>query len=694
MMLVTHTDLHAGNIDLPGETSSLEWLCRIAVVSALVFAICLAWSPIGGSDMGYHLAYGDTFLETGKIVDSDNFLYVRADPAKLDVVKGNRPPGAWIDSTDRYRFPNANYGSQIVMSLIYRAGGFTGLCLLQTALVALLMAICTLTMRRLGIGTAWIALGIVLISMVGFMRFHLRPEVFGYVFLATIALLVLSPTLTRRGAIALIAVHWVAIQFHSYWVLGLFLVAASWIEEVISWHRGHRQDAVPLPAGGERLQRLTIALGGMIVVSLLNPWTWRLAVLPFQTILFLSANEIPADPAALVRHPWATISEFLPPFRGSTHLTRPIVAYLGILGLTALGAAAAVRDGRWARLAVMAFMVAISLKMRRNLAPAAVILVPLALASIAEVLRTANPTGILIRGARWARAIRVPVSVAVIAFASYWTVSVVTDHFYYDQRSPTRFGAGHSSLHIPVDASRLLSQMPGNVRVFTSFNLSSTVMYFGREDQRFRQVPILTNTWAYPAITTLALNMKLRRGRPYRQNKPDYSGFFAFAAKYDVGIVMLDCSKPEAGLATFLLHNGWQWVHFDVRYLILLRPDLEFPEGLREKRSLEKIIDDIRRRETLAAYPLFLMARSFSQLGMIQQAEQCSRACVEHDPSYREAWYLLGRLLYNRGIRQGSTSTLIEARDCLREATRKFPKHPQAVELLDDLEARFPEPSP
>ena len=465
MRSVTHPEPQAGDIRYPGETLSLEWVRRVALLSALVFAFCLAWRPIGGSDLGYHLAYGDTYLETGKIVDSDDFLYVRADPAKLDVVQGNRPPGAWIDSTGRYRFPNANYGSQIVMSLAFRAGGFTGLCLLQAALVALLMAICTLTMRRLGVGKAWIALGIVLISMVGYVRFDLRPEVFGYVFLAVIALLVSSPALTRRGVIALIVAHWAAMQFHSYWILGLFLVAASWIEEVITWFRGHRKHAVPLPAGRERLQRLTIALGGMVVVSFLNPWTWRLAVLPIQTILFLSANEIPADPAALVRHPWATISEFLPPFGGRTHLTQPIAAYLGVLSLTGLGAAAAVLNGRWARLAVMAFMVAISLKMRRNLAPAAVILVPLALASIAEALRTANPKGILIRGARWARAIRTPVSVAVIALASYWTISVVTDRFYYVQRSPTRFGAGHSSWQLPIDASRLLSQMPGNVQV-------------------------------------------------------------------------------------------------------------------------------------------------------------------------------------------------------------------------------------
>ena len=38
--------------------------------------------------------------------------------------------------------------------------------------------------------------------------------------------------------------------------------------------------------------------------------------------------------------------------------------------------------------------------------------------------------------------------------------------------------------------------------------------------------------------------------------------------------------------------------------------------------------------------------------------------------AWHEAWYLLGQILHNRGIRTGSESTLDEARDCLQRFGR------------------------
>ena len=669
-----------------------KWPACVAVACAMIFAICLAWRPISSNDMGYHLAYGDTFLETGRIVDGDDFLYVRADPAKLDVAPGNRPPGAWIDSAGRYRFPNANYGSQVLMSLVYRAGGFTGLCVLQATLVAIVRVLCALTMRRLGVAQVWTAGAILLIAMVGYARFDLRPEVFGYVFLAAIALMISSPRLTRRAIVALVVAHWAAVQVHSYWLLGLSLVGAFWAEAMLGWLRARLKRTQSPQPDREHLRSLTIALGSMVVVTFLNPWTWRLAALPVQTILFLRANEIPIDPAeATVRHPWAVIGEFFRPFQGVVYATRTTYAYFVVLVLSGLGATAAFWRGRWARMAIMAAMVVISLQMRRNLASAALILVPLALASLTDAFRAACSKRLGARIARWTPIAAMAGAAAVILLAGYWTASVVTDRFYYVERRPWRFGPGHAAWQIPIDASQRLPHLPRDVGVFTGYNVSSTVLYFSRDARGFRRMPILTNTWAYPARTTMALNLNLCVGRPHRDGQPDFSRFEKFAVEYGVGIVVLDCNAPNAPLVKHLLTRQWQWVHFDGRNVLLLRADQPVPEALREKRSLKQIIEGIRGREPLPAYSLHVMAVSFHRLGLDQQAEQCWRACVQDDPSYHEAWMMLGRMLYEQAIHMPPEKprrpTLIEAAECLGKALEIRPDYARARSSLDDVEA-------
>ena len=281
----------------------------------------------------------------------------------------------------------------------------------------------------------------------------------------------------------------------------------------------------------------------------------------------------------------------------------------------------------------------------------------------------------------------------VIAMATYWSVTVATNRFYYVERRPWRFGAGHSSWYIPIDASRLLPHLPRNVRVFTSYNLSSTVLYFSKDAKGFRRMPILTNTWAYPAKTTMALNMNLCTGRPYDRGRPDFSRFQKFAADYGVGIAVLDCNSPNARLAKFLLMNKWKWAHFDGRNVVLLRPDLPVPEELQERRSLEQIIDDIRREETLPAHLLNVTAISFHRLGLDQKAEQCWRACVQADPSYMEAWTMLGRVLYEQAIRMSTGTsrrlTLIEAGECIDKALALRPDYARARSFLDDVESEF-----
>ncbi|MHC4985853.1 MAG: hypothetical protein ACYTFO_06830, partial [Planctomycetota bacterium] len=83
--------------------------------------LALAYRPITSLDLGYHLAYGETFLQTGQIVQDDRFI----SPAltSTDTEKWELLPQSGFDEEGRYHFLNANWLSQVILALLWRLGG-------------------------------------------------------------------------------------------------------------------------------------------------------------------------------------------------------------------------------------------------------------------------------------------------------------------------------------------------------------------------------------------------------------------------------------------------------------------------------------------------------------------------------------------------------------------------------------------
>ncbi|MBK8270127.1 MAG: hypothetical protein IPK83_18255 [Planctomycetes bacterium] len=74
----------------------------LACIFAGVFVLSLSWFKLSSLDIGYHVAYGRYFLDTGKIVGSEADPFLRADTG--------------------VPFVNANWGSQVIMALADRRG--------------------------------------------------------------------------------------------------------------------------------------------------------------------------------------------------------------------------------------------------------------------------------------------------------------------------------------------------------------------------------------------------------------------------------------------------------------------------------------------------------------------------------------------------------------------------------------------
>ena len=652
------------------ESSSPGWkrtlvrgLPTLAVVSSLLFALALAVRPLSSPDLGYHLTYGEQFLETGRIVDTNEFLYTL--PTNPDE---RMPPGpaCWYDQSGRYRFPNANWFSQVIFAAVYRAGGPVGLCALQGGLVFAIFAMMLLTMRRVGVPRTPIAAGILLAAMCGYMRFNLRPEILAYLILVSQLFILVQKRLTWWAVLGLVLLHLVLVNSHSYFLLGIALTGAFLTDRLLrlSWEK------MLIRKAGERgpnisrdAMLLAAALVGQVVICFVNPWTWRLAGLPVQTLLFMREHGIAGADPFTMSHPWSHIGEFFRPFAGGFVEVRATYGYCVLLGLAGLGAVGAILRRRWDWLLIIAGMTAISLSMRRNITPAAFLLIPLALGAC-----FAPATKVHDKLSKRLRENLSTLGASAVVLVSLWfALNVVTQRFYSTERSPTRFGVGLDRVNMPVGAAEWISQHIPPSRVWTDYGSSSNLHYF---TDPHSAVPIMTNTWAYPP-DVMKLVLDVSGGK---------TPFAPIAKRYGVQVVSLRVSFATAALVHFLQTEAdWALVHLDPAYAIF-QSRSAFDAALKVQTITESNFDTnayiskLRSLDPAPAQALHIGGRTLFHLGWDSAAIRVFAAAVKDDPRFYEAWYMQGLCLARRGsgrfLQTGSKEDLLKAAKCFRKALR------------------------
>ena len=115
-------ELMGGQTDTSSRNLPAMLLRAIVVAGPALLAVVLALRPMASFDIGYHLAYGDHFLRTGRIVQTNRFIYMKLDKDTLSD-PANCGPGTTYDPVaDVYRFVNANWLSQVVMAAVHRCG--------------------------------------------------------------------------------------------------------------------------------------------------------------------------------------------------------------------------------------------------------------------------------------------------------------------------------------------------------------------------------------------------------------------------------------------------------------------------------------------------------------------------------------------------------------------------------------------
>jgi len=659
-------------------------------------------------DLGYHLSCGREFWQSGHIVQEDTFIAPPLDPAD----RGDLLPGSSFDRDGQYHFPNANWLSQVVLAGLWDLGGWTAMNASLLVCVGLIGLAQAVVVRRLGIPLGWLAPIWLMTGLVAQERFMVRPELFIYLCLIGQLCLVLGP-MTWRSVAAVVVLQVVAVNCHSYWLLGAGIVGAAALAATgrAVWPGRVGSESSPTEAR-RRAVCLMVCLALVVAAGMVHPAGPANLTFPFRMLSYLRQHDVSPETAqeALERgsqgqlHPWWIIGELRAPFGPGWSQARSMRALAGLLVVGACGGALLLWHRRWALAMMLIAFCVVALPVRRNVAIPALLGGPLIAAAIQWTwLRwraAAGATGTADEQARRERTIRWAGPVGLLAIGAlsvYWLAGVVTSEFYRSEPSDRRFGRGYSRLMLPIGACQWLDDnLPHAQAVFTDQTSSSSVVFYS---DRATAAPAATNGWAMtPARMARVLDVSMGHEPITRLDE------------WELDVVVLQGWGINMPLARRLLASArWVLVRVDVSFLVFVRRIdahaviIEASEITRDRFDVTAYIESLRQADALPLSALQTGVGVLRGLRWFEHVEMLCRAALE-DPAARasgEWWMALGQNLALQGRQRlaggdaEGQAQLTEAGQCFGRALRIDPANGPArknlLQVQQDL-SRFGRP--
>jgi hypothetical protein len=186
---------------------SLARLWLFLAVALPVLAALLA--PMSSVDLTYHLRAGAEILATRSVPSVDTWTYTAA----------GQP---WVDQ---------QWGSQVVLAVAERLGGWTGLAVLRAALTGVVFACLIAIGRRRGLAPRGVALLTLAAFLVAAPALALRPQLLGMACFALVLWLVDGRHRHPRGLWLVPAIVLVWANLHGSFFLGPAVLGLAWLED-------------------------------------------------------------------------------------------------------------------------------------------------------------------------------------------------------------------------------------------------------------------------------------------------------------------------------------------------------------------------------------------------------------------------------------------------------------------------------
>ncbi|HJW23030.1 MAG TPA: hypothetical protein VJ506_11435 [Candidatus Limnocylindrales bacterium] len=220
-------------------------------------------------DLAYQLRAGAEILDSGRIPSADAWTFTVAGTP-------------WLDQ---------QWGAQVLLTLVYRLGGWTGLAVLRAGLVGLAFGLLLLVVRRRAptLGSAGATLLVIGAFLVGVTTLALRPQLFAIdLFAATLLVLAYRDAHPRLvWLIPLVALAWA--NLHGTFLLAPAVCGLAWFEDLA---------AMPPSRGVARHRMLFVGLVATVATL----------VTPFGPAVWGYVSSLTSNPSIAGR-----VSEWQPP---------------------------------------------------------------------------------------------------------------------------------------------------------------------------------------------------------------------------------------------------------------------------------------------------------------------------------------------------------------------------------------------
>ena len=282
-------------------------------------------------DTARHLRHGETILQQGAVIRSDQFSFTY--------------PGKEVVGFE--------YGSQVLLALSYRLGGTPGVASLTTLVVCTVLSMLLAWMIRRGAEPLLAVLTVLTAAILSSIHWIARPHVFSWPLMLLLFFWLEAPRRPPVWAFGLLFMVWA--NLHGAFVFGWMLLGFYFTGHLLEsrWSSSRSTWQEERSAAWELLPRMAMAVGATVI----NPYGWKL---PVHVLEFF-------------RDPWIPrlTQEFQSPDFLREHRAFLIVL-TGVLLILALRP-----RPRWTHFIVIAGTSGMALMMNRNIALFGLLAVPL-----------------------------------------------------------------------------------------------------------------------------------------------------------------------------------------------------------------------------------------------------------------------------------------------------------------------------
>jgi hypothetical protein len=245
-----------------------------------------------------------------------------------------------------------------------------------------------------------------------------------------------------------------------------------------------------------------------------------------------------------------------------------------------------------------------------------------------------------LRWPAWAQGIASVLLLVAGLALSAWTVT--NGLYFYEWRS-WRFGAGWSRTTLPVSAAEWIDRHNPVGPVFADLDSSSNLMFLTRPH---REVPVLTNTWAYPPYLLGDL-IDLDNGK---------LDFDSWAVSRDAQVVVLFFNSGTPLVRHLAKSKDWAVVDLDVARVVFVRrggPNAALakvaeihPESL----DIDRFAAKVASADPIPAMALHRVALLLRHMGWERDALALWERCVAMRADFADPRDMLGTALAWRGL--------------------------------------------